>query len=98
MLIAKAVCDDNRSSNGSYVHFGALIRLRGDKKLVLNREHIEHAISRGLTENEWQSVTLNHTGRITKMVRTEIIFEDSAESGMMDSYWDERLARLGKGF
>ncbi len=98
VLIAKAVCSDNSDSNGSYVNFGPQIRLRADKKLVLNRETIERAISRRLTENEWQSVTLNHTGAITKLGHSEIIFEDSEESEFIDAYWDKRLEQLKKDF
>jgi len=98
VLIAKAVCEDNRGNNGSYVDIGALIRIKADKKLVLKRENIEQAISRGLTENEWQSVTLNHTGTITESGHSELIFEDSAESEVIDAYWDKRLAQLEKDF
>ncbi len=96
VLIAKAVCEDNRGMNGSYVNFGALIRIKADKKLVLKREIIERAINRGLTENEWQSVALNHTGTITKLAHNEIIFEESEESVVIDAYWDKRLAQLEK--
>ncbi len=91
LLIAKAVCNDNEVNNANFIHFGMLIRIRGDKKLVLKRVVIEEAIGRELTENEWQSVTWNYIGTITKSEQNELIFEDSAESEIMDAYWDKRL-------
>ena len=91
LLIAKAVCEDNRDNHADYTPFGMLIRIRGDKKLVLKRAIIEEAIGRELTENEWQSVTWNHTGTITKLDQNELVFEDSAESEIIDAYWDKRL-------
>ena len=91
MRIAKAVCEDNKNNNADYVHFGMQIRIRGGKKLVLKRAIIEAAIGRELTENEWQSVTWNHIGTITKSEQNELIFEDSAESEVIDAYWDKRL-------
>jgi len=94
VLIAKAVCEDNRGNNANYTCFGMLIRIRGDKKLVLKRENIEQAIGRKLTENEWQSVTWNHTGTITKSEQNEIVFADSAESKVMDAYWDKQMKRF----
>jgi hypothetical protein len=97
VLIAKAVCEDNRGgNNANYTCFGMQIRIRGDKKLVLKREIIEQAIGRGLTENEWQSVTWNYIGTITKSEQNEIVFEDSAESEIMDAYWDKRLESFKK--
>lgn len=71
-----------------------MIRIRGDKKLVLNREIIEQAIGRGLTENEWQSVMWNYIGVISKAEQNEIVFEDSEESKVMDEYWDKQLENL----
>ncbi len=91
MLIAKAVCEDNRSNHANYTPFGMLIRIRGDKKLVLKRVVIEEAIGRELTENEWQSVTWNYIGGISKSEQNELIFEDSEESKVLDAYWDKRL-------
>jgi len=94
MLVARAVCKDNGDSNATFVHFGMMIRIRGDKKLVLNREIIEQAIGRGLTENEWQSVMWNYIGVISKAEQNEIVFEDSEESKVMDEYWDKQLENL----
>ncbi len=91
LLIAKAVCAYNRDNHADYTPFGMLIRIRGDKKLVLNRMIIEEAIGRELTENEWQSATWNYIGTITKLEQNELIFENSAESEIMDAYWDKRL-------
>jgi hypothetical protein len=96
MLIAKAVCNDNEVNNANFIHFGMLIRIRGNKKLVLKRVVIEEAIGRELTENEWQSVTWNYIGTITKSEQNEFIFEDSAESEIMDGYWDKRLESFKK--
>ncbi|MHC1610146.1 MAG: MmoB/DmpM family protein [Candidatus Methanospirareceae archaeon] len=96
MLVARAVCRDNEDNNATFVHFGMMIRIRGDKRLVLNREVIEEAIGRELTENEWQSVMWNYIGVISKSGDKEIVFEDSRESKVMDEYWDERLASLKK--
>lgn len=94
LLIAKAVCAYNRGNHANYIAFGMLIRIRGDKKLVLKRAVIEEAIGRELTENEWQSVTWNHIGGISKLEQEEIVFEDSEESKVLDAYWDKRLERL----
>lgn len=96
MLVARAVCKDNEDNTAAFVHFGMMIRIRGDKKLVLNREIIEQAIGRGLTENEWQSVTWNYIGVISKSEQKEIVFEDSEESKVMDEYWDKQLERIKK--
>jgi hypothetical protein len=94
VLIARAICSDNEDNNASYTHFGALIRIRGDKRLVLKRAIVEQAIGRELTENEWQSVTWNHIGAISKLERNEIVFVDSEESMILDEYWDKRLENL----
>ncbi len=91
MLVARAVCTDNEDNNADFTCFGMMIRIRGDKKLVLKRVIIEQAIGRGLTENEWQSVTWNYIGAISKLEQNEIVFEDSEESKIMDEYWDNRL-------
>jgi len=94
--IAKAVCDYNRSRGGvraDYTVFGMQIRIRGDKKLVLKRAIVEEAIGRELTENEWQSVSWNYVGTITRSGQSELIFEDSEESKTLDAYWDKRLER-----
>ena len=96
VLIAKAICSDNVANNASYICFGALIRIRGDKRLVLKRGIVEQAIGRALTENEWQSVTWNHIGAISKSGRTEIVFEDSEESRVLDEFWDKRLENVKK--
>lgn len=94
VLIARAVCNDNVDNNASYVCFGTLIRLRGDKRIVLKRAIVEEAIGRALTENEWQSVTWNHIGAISKSGRTEIVFVDTEESIVLDEFWDKRLENL----
>ncbi|MHC1599433.1 MAG: hypothetical protein ACXQS5_01225 [Candidatus Methanospirareceae archaeon] len=94
MLVARAVCKDNEANNATFFCVGMLIRIRGDKKLVLNRAIIERAIGRGLTENEWQSVTWNYIGVISKSAQNELVFEDSEESKVMDEYWDKQLASL----
>ncbi|MCW3133959.1 MAG: MmoB/DmpM family protein [Methanophagales archaeon] len=96
LLIAKAVCEDNRDNHADYTPFGMLIRIRGDKKLVLKRVVIEEAIGRELTENEWQSAAWNYIGTISKSEQNELIFEDSAESKIMDAYWDKRLESYKK--
>ena len=96
MLVARAVCKDNEANNATFFCVGMLIRIRGDKKLVLNREIIERAIGRKLTENEWQSVTWNYIGAISKAAENELVFEDSEESKVMDEYWDKRLESLKK--
>jgi hypothetical protein len=96
VLIARAICSDNVDKNASYICFGALIRIRGDKKLVLKRDVVEQAIGRALTENEWQSVTWNYIGAISKSGRTEIVFVDSEESRVLDEFWDKRLENLKK--
>ena len=98
LRIAKAVCEDNRDRNASYIRFGFQIRIKASEKLVLNRASLERAIERALTDDEWLSVTWNHTGRITKLERCEIIFEDSEESEMLDAYWDMRLSALKGDF
>ena len=93
LSIAKAVCDYNRSrgNHADYTAFGMQIRIRGDKKLVLKRAIVEEAIGRELTENEWQSVSWNYVGTITRSGQSELIFEDSEESKILDAYWDKRL-------
>ena len=96
VLIARAICSDNVDNNASYICFGALIRIRGDKRLVLKRDIVEQAIGRALTENEWQSVTWNHIGAISKFGRTEIVFENSEESRVLDEFWDKRLENMEK--
>ena len=96
VLIARAICSDNVANNASYISFGALIRIRGDNRLVLKRAIVEQAIGRALTENEWQSVTWNHIGAISKSGRTEIVFEDSEESRVLDEFWDKRLEHVKK--
>ncbi len=95
LSIAKAVCDYNRGrgNHADYTAFGMQIRIRGDKKLVLKRAIVEEAIGRELTENEWQSVSWNYVGTITKSGQSELIFEDSEESEILDAYWDKRLER-----
>lgn len=95
LSIAKAICDYNRSrgNHADYTAFGMQIRIRGDKKLVLKRAIVEEAIGRELTENEWQSVSWNYVGTITKSGQSELIFEDSEESKILDAYWDKRLER-----
>ena len=98
LRIAKAVCEDNRDRNASYTWFGLQIRIRASEKLVLNRASLERAIERALTDDEWLSAAWNHTGRITKFEREEMIFEDSEESEMLDSYWDTRLSALKGAF
>ena len=96
VLIARAVCNDNGDSNANYTCFGMMIRIRGDKKLVLKRVIIEQAIGRGLTENEWQSVAWNYIGAISKSEQNEIVFEDSEDSKIMDEYWDKQLESVKK--
>ena len=98
LLIAKAVCDYNRSrgNHANYTAFGMQIRIRGAKKLVLKRAIVEEAIGRELTENEWQSVSWNYVGTITRSGQSEFIFEDSEESEILDAYWDKRLKRWTK--
>lgn len=95
LSIAKAICDYNRSrgNHADYTAFGMQIRIRGDKKLVLKRAIVEEAIGRELTENEWQSVSWNYVGTITKSGQSELIFEDSEESEILDAYWDKQLER-----
>ena len=95
LSIAKAICDYNRSrgNHADYTAFGMQIRIRGDKKLVLKRAIVEEAIGRELTENEWQSVSWNYVGTITRSGQSELIFEDSEESKILDAYWDKRLER-----
>lgn len=68
LLAARAVCEDpeNRANNATHTHFGMLIRVKADKRLVVRRSVLEDAIGRGLTENEWQSVTWNFIGKIAK--------------------------------
>ncbi len=96
LSIAKAVCDYNRSrgNHADYTAFGMQIRIRGDKKLVLKRAIVEEAIGRELTENEWQSVSWNYVGTITRSGQSELIFEDTEESKILDAYWDKRLESL----
>ena len=104
LLAARAVCEDpeNRANNATHTHFGMLIRVKADKRLVVRRSVLEDAIGRGLTENEWQSVTWNFIGKIAKSEskskserrdeQDEFVFEDSEESAVLDAYWDKRLA------
>jgi hypothetical protein len=96
VLIARAICSDNVDNNATYICFGALIRIRGDKRLVLKRAIVEQAIGRALSENEWQSVTWNHIGAISKSGRNEIVFVDSEESRVLDEFWDKRLENVKK--
>lgn len=96
ILVARAICDDNRESNATYTCFGMMIRIRGDKRLVLKRSIIEAAIGRGLTENEWASVTWIYIGTIATFEPEVAIFEDSEESIAMDRFWDEKLAGLSR--
>ncbi|MCW7071790.1 MAG: MmoB/DmpM family protein [Methanophagales archaeon] len=110
LLAARAVCEDpeNRANNATHTHFGMLIRVKADKRLVVRRSVLEDAIGRGLTENEWQSVTWNFIGKIAKSEskseskserrdeQDEFVFEDSEESAVLDAYWDKRLADLRK--
>jgi hypothetical protein len=91
---ARALCRDNEDNNATFVCFGMLIRIRGDKRLVLRREVIEGAIGRGLTENEWQSIMWHYIGVISKAEENELVFEDSEESKTMDEHWDEQLERV----
>lgn len=91
ILVAEAVCNDNKDNNATYTCFGMMIRIRGDKRLVLKRGIIEEAICRGLTENEWQSVTWLYIGAISKFEENEAVFEDSEESKSVDRFWDEKL-------
>jgi hypothetical protein len=93
---ARALCKENEANNATYFCAGMLIRIRGDKKLVLKREVIEEAIGRGLTENEWQSIMWNYVGVISKSVHNEIVFEDSEESKAMDEFWDKQLELIKK--
>jgi len=108
LLAARAVCEDpeNRANNATHTHFGMLIRVKADKRLVVRRSVLEDAIGRGLTENEWQSVTWNFIGKIAKSEskskskskserrdeQDEFVFEDTEESAVLDAYWDKRLA------
>ncbi len=93
---AQALCEANAADNATFFHVGMLIRIRGDERLIFKREVIEAAIGRALTENEWESITLNFLGEITKADRDVLIFENSAESKVMDEYWDKQLARLNR--
>jgi hypothetical protein len=93
---AQALCGDNEENHATFFNAGMLIRIRGDKKLVLKREVIDEAIGRGLTENEWQSIMWNYIGVIAKSSHNEIVFEDSDESKVMDEYWDKQLERIKK--
>ncbi len=94
LRIAKAVCEDNRDRDASYIFFGFQIRIKAREKLILYRASIEHAIDRALSEDEWRSVMWNHTGRITDVERDRIVFEDSEETKMLDEYWDMRLCAI----
>lgn len=94
LLAARAVCNDNKDNNANYTCFGMMIRIRGDKRLVLKRGVIEEAIGRGLTENEWQSVTWIYIGSISKFEQNEVVFEDSEESKIVDRYWDDQLEKV----
>jgi hypothetical protein len=89
-LIAKEICEDNKDSHASYERHGGMIRITGEKKLVLNRGRIERAIGRELDEVEWMSVTWNHYGSIEKLESNEIIFVDSEES----EAWDKLFERF----
>lgn len=94
ILVARAVCNDNKDNNAHYTCFGMMLRIRGDKRLVLKRGIIEEAIGRGLTENEWQSVAWIYIGAISKFEENEAVFEDSEESKVADRYWDDQLERV----
>lgn len=94
LLVARAVCTDNRDSNATYTCFGMMIRICGIHKLVLRRGIIEDAIGRGLTENEWKSVTWLYIGTISKFEENEVVFEDTDESRVVDQFWDEKLAQI----
>ncbi|MDI6885097.1 MAG: MmoB/DmpM family protein [archaeon] len=94
ILVAEAVCNDNKDNNANYTCFGMMIRIRGDKRLILKRGVIEEAIGRGLTENEWQSVTWLYIGSISKCEQNEAVFEDSEESKVVDRYWDDQLESI----
>jgi hypothetical protein len=94
ILVARAVCNDNKDNTAHYTCFGMMIRIRGDKRLVLKRGVIEEAIGRGLTENEWQSVTWLYIGSISKFEENEVVFEDSEESKVVDRYWDDHLEKV----
>jgi len=96
ILVARAVCNDNRDNNATYICFGMMIRIWGAKKLVLKRGIIEAAIGRGLTENEWESVTWIYIGTISKFAENEVVFEDSEVSKVVDRFWDEKLERINQ--
>ncbi|MCW3135868.1 MAG: MmoB/DmpM family protein [Canidatus Methanoxibalbensis ujae] len=94
MAIARAICNDNRSNNAYFERYSGIIRIRGDGKLILKRRVIEGAIGRALTENEWDSVTFNYIGVISKYDDDEIVFEDTEESKERDQYWDMLVERV----
>ena len=96
MLAARALCRDNEASNARFIHLGMLIRIRGDEKLVVNRGIIEGAIGRGLTENEWQSITWHYIGAISKFDQDELVFVDSEESRVIDEYWDKQIELINR--
>lgn len=91
---AQAICEANEAHNATYISFGTLLRIRGDNKLVFDREIIERAVGRGLTEDEWRSITWNYIGAISKSDHSEIVFEDSEESNVVDEYWDKQVEGL----
>jgi hypothetical protein len=93
---AEALCEDNAANNATFCCVGMLIRIRGDERLIFKRAVIEAAVGRGLTENEWESIMLNYLGVITQADRAVLVFENSAESKVMDEYWDKRLAGLNR--
>jgi hypothetical protein len=96
LLVARAVCSDNRDNHATYTCFGMMIRIRGDKRLVLRRDVIEAAIGRGLTENEWASVTWMYVGTVATFEPDVAVFEDSEESKVVDRFWDEKLERINQ--
>ncbi|RZN37866.1 MAG: hypothetical protein EFT35_05500 [Methanophagales archaeon ANME-1-THS] len=93
LLVARAVCSDNQDNHATYTCFGMMIRIRGDNRLVLKRALIEAAIGRGLTEDEWASVTWLYIGTVATFAPDVAVFEDSDESKVMDRFWDEKLER-----
>ena len=94
LAIARAICNDNRANNAYFERYGMIIRIRGEGKLVVRRRIIEGVIGRELTENEWDSVTFNYIGTISKFDDNEIVFEDSEDSLEKDRYWDTLVERV----
>jgi len=94
LAIARAICNDNRANNAYFERYGMIIRIRGEGKLVVRRRIIEGVIGRELTENEWDSVTFNYIGTISKFDDDEIVFEDSEDSLEKDRYWDTLVERV----